>query len=118
MTYHASTAFAAPSSVGGFGGETPNVGGLPDATTGAGIRNIIVSILASVLNFLALIAVIVVVIAGIRLIVSQGEDDAKDKAKKTIYYALLGLVVVLFARVIVGLVTVYLAGEVRPTTGT
>ncbi len=97
---------------GGFGGPTPNIGGLPGGANEQDIRQIIVNILASVLNFLALIAVVVVVIAGIRLIVSQGEDDAKDKAKKTIFYALIGLAVVLFARVIVGLITVYLANQI------
>jgi len=101
-----STAFAQ------FAGESPDVAGLPGGADEDDLRRIIVDILASVLNFLALIAVVVVVIAGIRLIVSQGEDDAKDKAKKTIFYALMGLAVVLFARVIVGLVTVYLAQQV------
>jgi hypothetical protein len=95
-----------------FGGPTPDIAGLPDAADEDSIRQIIIDLLTSVLNFLALIAVVVVVIAGIRLIVSQGEDDAKDKAKKTIFYALIGLAVVLFARVIVGLVTVYLAEQV------
>lgn len=95
-----------------FGGESPDVNGLPGAANEQGIRQVIINILSSVLNFLALIAVVVVVIAGIRLIVSQGEDDAKDKAKKTIFYALAGLAIVLFARVIVGLVTVYLADAV------
>lgn len=103
----ASTAFAQ------FGGETPNIGGLPSEVNESGIRQLVINLLTSVLNFLALIAVVVVVIAGIRLIVSQGEDDAKDKAKKTILYALIGLAVVLFARVIVGLVTVYLADTVN-----
>jgi hypothetical protein len=95
-----------------FAGPTPDVAGLPDASSEDELRTVITDILAGVLNFLALIAVVVVVIAGIRLIVSQGEDDAKDKAKKTIFYALIGLAVVLFARVIVGLVTVYLAEQV------
>lgn len=95
-----------------FAGETPDVGGLPDATTPDDVRNTITNILEAVLNFLALIAVVIIVIAGIRLIVSQGEDEQKDKAKNTILYALIGLVVVLFARVLVSIVTVYLAGEV------
>lgn len=95
-----------------FGGPSPDVAGLPDATDPDAVRNIITTILSAVLNFLALIAVIVIVIAGIRLIVSQGEEEPKDKAKKTIFYALAGLIVVLFAKVIVSLVTVYLAGQV------
>ncbi len=97
---------------GSFAGPDPDVAGLPGATDENGVRDVITNILTAVLNFLALIAVVVIVIAGIRLIVSQGEDEAKDKAKKTIFYALAGLVIVLFARVIVSLVTVYLAQQV------
>ncbi len=96
-----------------FAGPTPNIPGTPGATNQGQIRDIIGRILIAVLNFLGLIAVIVVIIAGIRLIVSQGEEEPKEKAKKTILYALMGLIIVLFARVIVGLVTQYLAQEVN-----
>ena len=92
----------------GFAGPPPDVAGLPAGASAGDIRQVISNVLTTVLNFLALIAVVVVVIAGIRLILSQGEEEAKEKAKKTIFYALIGLVVVLFSRVIVGLVTVYL----------
>ncbi len=96
-----------------FGGDIPNLPGTASPQTSAGdVRGIVTKVLIAILNFLALVAVIVVVIAGIRLIISQGEDDAKDKAKKTIIYALIGLIVVLFARVIVGLITNYLASQV------
>lgn len=106
---YASTAFAQNS----FAGPEPSIPGTPGAGGGAdGIRTVINDIIIAVLNFLALIAVVVVIIAGIRLIVSQGNDEEKDKAKKAIFYALAGLVIVLFARVIVGLVTNYLASEV------
>lgn len=110
---YVSTAFAQTD--GNFAGPDPELPGLPGAADDESVRTIITDILTAVLNFLALIAVVVVVIAGIRLIVSQGEDEAKDKAKKTIFYALGGLVIVLFARVIVSLVTVYLAGQVEGT---
>lgn len=96
----------------GFAGPDPNLAGIPGTSGPEGVRDTITNILAAILNFLALIAVVVIVIAGIRLIVSQGEDEQKDKAKKTIFYALGGLVIVLFARVIVSLVTVYLANQV------
>jgi hypothetical protein len=96
-----------------FAGEVPDVGGLPDATSPDEVKDIVVNILEAVLNFLALVAIVVVVIAGIRLIVSQGDEGARDTAKKTIFYALIGLVIVLFARVIVSLVTVYLFQEVQ-----
>ena len=63
-----------------------------------------ISIITMILDILALIAVIFIIIAGIRLIISQGEEEAKDKAKKTIMYVVVGLIVVLLARVIVGFV--------------
>lgn len=94
-----------------FAGPTPDIG-TPEGANPDDIRQTITDILNAVLNFLALIAVVVVVIAGIRLIVSQGDEEEMGKAKKAIFYALAGLVIVLFARVIVGLVTVYLFGEV------
>lgn len=104
-------AYVAGASAQGFAGPSPDLG-IPGGADEGSIRQIITDIVVAVLNFLALIAVIVVIIAGIRLILSQGEDEPKEKAKKTIIYALIGLLVVLFARVIVGLVTSYIAGRV------
>lgn len=86
----------------GFGGEIPELEGTAESTD---VRATITSVLTYVLSFLALIAVVVIVIAGIRLIVSQGNEEERDKAKKTILYAVIGLLVVLFARVIVGFFT-------------
>jgi len=84
-------------------GPVPDIGGVSATDTDA-IRTGILSVLDIILSFMALIAVIVVVIAGIRLVVSQGEEQEKDKAKKTIFYAIIGLVVILFAQAIVGFV--------------
>ena len=64
-------------------------------------KQIIINVLQWVLSFLALIAVIYIVIAGIRLIVSQGEEEQRKKAKDTILYVVIGLIVVLLAKVIV-----------------
>lgn len=87
----------------GVGGPLPAVQGSVDPRAGTqGIRDVILKVLTVVLDFLALAAVVFIVIAGIRLIVSQGEDEAKDKAKKTILYVIIGLLVILFCRVIVG----------------
>lgn len=83
-----------------FGGAIP--GSLPGGTD---FRAGIVGILDTVLNLLGLLAAIIIVMAGIRLISSQGEDAAKEKAKNTIFYAAIGLLVVLFAKAIVTLVT-------------
>ena len=84
-------------------GPVPDIGGVSGTDTTA-IRNGILDILDVILSFMALIAVIVVVIAGIRLVVSQGEEQEKDKAKKSIFYAIIGLVVILLAQAIIGFI--------------
>lgn len=84
-------------------GPTPDIGGVDGSDTNA-IRSGILRVLTIILSFMALVAVIVIVIAGIRLVVSQGEEQEKDKAKKTIFYAIIGLVVILLAQAIVGFV--------------
>ena len=93
-----------------------DIGTLPGEMDEAGLRTTIINLVKLVLDFVALAAVVVVVIAGIRLILSQGSDEQKDKAKKTIFYALIGLIVVLFARVIVGLVTSVLFSQAGGTS--
>jgi hypothetical protein len=85
---------------------------IADLPDGNDPRRIVIRVITAILNFTSLIAVIMVIIAGFYLIFSMGEDDKKDKAKKIIFYTLIGLVVLLFARIIVGLVTVWLAGQV------
>ncbi len=84
-------------------GTVPDIGGVSGTNPDA-IRSGIIRVIEIVLSFMALIAVVVIVIAGIRLVVSQGEETEKDKAKKTIFYAIIGLVVILLAQAIVGFV--------------
>ena len=103
-SYVALSFLAAPSAFAAdLFGPVPDIGGV-SATDTAAIRTGILNILDIILSFMALIAVIVVVIAGIRLVVSQGEEQEKDKAKKTIFYAIIGLIIILFAQAIVGFI--------------
>lgn len=92
----------------GDGLEPPCIPGLPcNAPTGTGaapLIDVIGKILAFILDLLGIIAVVFIIIAGIRLIVSQGEEEQKEKAKKTILYVIIGLIVILLARVLVGFV--------------
>ena len=83
--------------------EPPDITGLADpANNGTqGVKDTIVEFIVKVLDFIMLIAVIYVIVAGIRLIVSGGDEGEKDKAKNTIIYVIVGILVVLFARVIV-----------------
>ena len=91
---------AASTSAAGGGGlnPPPAIGGLSNDTD---IKTAIVSIIVWVLDFVLLIAVVFVIVAGIRLIISGGDEGEKDKAKQTIIYVIVGIVVVIFARVIV-----------------
>ncbi len=84
--------------------DAPTVGGLSGGTDAASIKDTIVRLLEQILDFITLIGVVYVVVAGIRLILSGGDEGEKDKAKKTIIYVIIGIVVVLFARVIVSFV--------------
>ncbi len=79
-----------------FGGAVP--GSLPGSPD---IRTTVVTILNMALNLLGLLAAVVIVIAGIRLIFSAGDETGKESAKKTILYAVVGLLIVLFAKAIV-----------------
>ena len=81
--------------------EPDPIPGLQTGTGTDGIKDAIVAVLTTILNFILLIAVVYVVVAGIRLIVSGGDEGEKDKAKQTIIYVIIGIIVVLFARVIV-----------------
>lgn len=97
-----STAFASSMLVAGKVWAANTIGNIPDIGTGnADIRATVVKIIKEVLNFMALVAVVLIVIAGIRLVVSQGEEAEKDKAKKTIIYVVIGLIVIVLARAIV-----------------
>ena len=62
-------------------------------------------IVRQVINILSIlvgaISVIMLIIGGFRYIVSGGESSSTKAAKDTIMYALIGLVIVLFAQVIV-----------------
>ena len=79
--------------------STPPV--IPGLSSDVDIKNAIVTVITYVLDFILIIAVLFVIVAGIRLIISGGDEGEKDKAKTTIIYVIAGIVVVLLARVIV-----------------
>ena len=68
-------------------------------------QSAITKILRTVLNLISLIAgviaVIMLIIGGLKYITSQGEAAATAGAKNTIIYAVIGLVIVAFAQLIV-----------------
>lgn len=80
-------------------GEPPDVG---SGNLGGGdLKQAIIDVIKAVLDFMTLIAVVMIIVAGIRYIISQGEESEKDKAKKMIIYVIIGLIIILIARAIV-----------------
>lgn len=71
----------------------------PATTTDA--RALILGWIQFILSFMFLIAVVTIVVAGIMLIISFGNDGRRQKAVKIILYTILGLLLIMFAYAIV-----------------
>lgn len=67
----------------------------------ANLIDTVIAIVSWVLGLLALIAVIMIIIAGFQWMTAGGNDDQVGDAKKRIYAAGIGLVIVLLAWAIV-----------------
>lgn len=63
-----------------------------------GVFKAVVNVLSAVVG---VVAVIMMIVGGFRYITSGGEANAVSAAKKTVIYALVGLVVVAMAQIIV-----------------
>lgn len=111
MYTFAQTAHAQIFNGGGIQQGVDAAGGIT-GVSGGSPREVIINIIATALEFTALLAVVMIIIAGFYLILSVGNEEGKEKAKKIIYYTIIGLLVILFSRMIVSLITVWLAGEI------
>ncbi|MEK7137214.1 MAG: hypothetical protein AAB853_02925 [Patescibacteria group bacterium] len=69
------------------------------------LREKIVDIINFALSFVALFAIVVIIIAGFMLLFSFGSETTIQRAKKVIIYAVVGLLVIFFAVVIVSFFT-------------
>ena len=90
---------------------------LPSATLAFSIPPIIISdkdpsilsvinkIVDIILGFTAALAALFIIIGGIRYMASQGNAEAMESAKKTLLYAVVGLLIVVLVKVIINLVT-------------
>lgn len=67
----------------------------------AGFKKLIKKVINIFSIVIGTVAVIMIIIGGFRYIISGGDSSATKGAKDTIMYAVIGLVVVLFAQVIV-----------------
>lgn len=77
----------------------------PGSTGGpTDIKDIIKAVTNILLFVLGAIAVIMIIIGGIKYVVSQGDQSALTSAKNTILYSVIGLIVALLAYGIVNFV--------------
>lgn len=83
-------------------GLTTSVGGsCEEQNTEPSITGVIRTAL-SILSLVAgVIAVIMIIVAGLKFITSQGDAGAVSSARSTVIYALVGIVIVLLSQVIV-----------------
>lgn len=68
------------------------------------VPRVIVAVIEIMLRLAGIVAVVFTIFGGFRYILSQGEPEATKKAKGTIIGASVGLVITMFAAVIVGFV--------------
>jgi hypothetical protein len=82
---------------------TTNPGQCQIATTDASTK--INDIVHTIVNFLSaivgIVAVIMIIVGGLRYVTSGGNDTSVTAAKNTILYAIIGLVIVALAQIIV-----------------
>lgn len=68
-------------------------------------ENSLSSVIKRIINIFSIVvgavSVIMIIIGGFRYVVSNGDSNGVSGAKNTILYAIIGLVIVLFAQVIV-----------------
>ncbi|MGH7239924.1 MAG: pilin [Candidatus Saccharimonadales bacterium] len=74
------------------------------------INGLITNIVDILSVIVGIVAVIMIIISGLKFITSGGESSAVASAKKTIIYALVGLIIVGLAQIIVHFVVGHIAG--------
>lgn len=81
--------------------QAQNIGGV----SGMQLRPLIVNTITVASNILGLLAAASIIICGMILILSFGDETVKEKAKKGVLYSVIGLLVILFAKALVTFIT-------------
>lgn len=89
-------------------GVTPFAG-----TQGGSLIGAITTIVNILLMIVGVVAAVMLIIGGVRYIISAGDEDKTAEAKNTILYALVGLIVIGLSAVIVN----FVLGAVSGNTG-
>lgn len=84
---------------------------LPDTVgSDTNLKDSIINIINGVIGVLGIVAVIVIIIGGIGYMTSAGDAGKVKKAKDTILYGVIGLIIVVLAFAIVNFVIVNILG--------
>ena len=86
--------------------EVQRAAGCPDTGTDANLPDVIVAILNSIIAVGGVVAVVYIIIGGYQYMTSTGDPSKIKKAKDTILYAVIGLIVCVLAFAIVNWVIV------------
>jgi len=97
-------------------GDSP--GEIAAATGGeSSIKALVLKIVNYFLAFLGIVAVLMLIYAGVTYITAGGAQDKVDSAKKIIMYALIGIIIILLSFAIVSTVLGAASGGGGTTTG-
>lgn len=72
-----------------------------DPNAGSSVSNLLTNVIKLLSIFIGFIAVIMVVVGGLKYITANGDSGALASARNTVIYALVGLVIVAIAQVLV-----------------
>lgn len=81
--------------------EVQSAHGCKNANTSGSLKQVIVTILNSIIVVSGFVAVIYVIVGGVNYMTSSGDSQKTEKAKKTILYALIGMAICVLAFAIV-----------------
>lgn len=79
------------------------------------ISQVITTLMEWLLYLVGFLGVIAFVISGILYLTAAGDDDKIDKAKTTMIYGIVGVIVALMGLIIINAVNTWLGGGSNPT---
>jgi hypothetical protein len=103
------TLFASVANAGETGGglgDASAISGI-DESTGEGpdaLKTIIEDTVIAALKFVALLATVVLIIAGVYLVAGAGSDSSREKAKNIVIYTIVGILLIVLAGAIVAFI--------------
>ena len=90
----------------GVSAEVKKANGCSGASDSVDLANVIVGIINGIVGILGVVAAIFIVVGGVNYMTSQGDTGKTKKAKDTILYAVIGLIIAVLAFAIVNFVIV------------